>query len=63
MRSCRTDSEVMRNEDWRQRFAGRCYFYPARDCPGWDAGGICGRIGDRVPLDAGPAREDSLCRR
>jgi hypothetical protein len=43
----------MRNVDWRVRFGGQCYFYPDRDCPGWDAGGICGRIGDRVPLDAG----------
>jgi len=53
MRTCRTDSEIMRNEDWRRVFGYRCFFYPVRDCPGWDAGGICGRIGDRIPLDAG----------
>jgi len=43
----------MRNEDWRRVFGYQCFFYPGRDCPGWDAGGICERIGDRIPLDAG----------
>jgi hypothetical protein len=51
-RTCKTDSEIMRNVDWRITFPYRCYFYPGRDCPGWDGGGICGRIGRRVPLDA-----------
>lgn len=49
MRSCKTDSEVMRNEDWRTAFPERCYFCPERDCPGHDAGGICGRTGERIP--------------
>jgi hypothetical protein len=54
MRTCKTDSEIMRNKDWLTVCPERCYFYPGRDCPGWDAGGICGRIGERIPLDAEP---------
>ncbi len=46
------DCEHMPEENWARRFAGRCYFYPARDCPGWMPGGVCGRIGDRIPLEA-----------
>lgn len=49
MASCRAGDEVMHNEDWGSTFAERCYFYPGRDCPGWDAGGVCGRIGERIP--------------
>jgi len=30
----------------------RCYFYPGRDCPGWEAGTSCGRVGDMIPEDA-----------
>jgi hypothetical protein len=40
--------------DWLIVFPGRCYFYPGRDCPGWQPGGICGRIGERIPQDAEP---------
>lgn len=54
MRDCTIDSEIMRDEDWRNRFDEHCYFYPMRDCPGWDDGGICGRIGKRIPPDAVP---------
>lgn len=33
-------------EEWVQnRYPGRCYFYPGRDCPGWEYGRPCGRIG------------------
>jgi hypothetical protein len=60
MRTCKTDSEIMRNEDWRTRFSGRCYFYPGRDCPGWDAGGICGRVGDRVPPENSQVEQPSI---
>lgn len=41
------------------RFPGRCYFYPGRDCAGWQAGGLCGRIGDRIPEDAGDQQDTS----
>ena len=37
---------------WLNRFEGRCYFYPSRDCPGWTAGQMCGRIAKRIPGDA-----------
>lgn len=36
------------------RFEGRCYFYPARDCPGWEPGSECGRMGHPIPADADP---------
>lgn len=45
MRDCTRSSEIMRNKDWDRRWPGRCYFYPGRDCPGWEPGGACGRIG------------------
>lgn len=39
--------------DWAYlRFEGRCYFYPQRDCPGWEGGIVCGRIGRRIPDNA-----------
>lgn len=49
VRNCKVDSEIMRNVDWLTRYEGRCYFYPGRDCPGWETGGVCGRIGEVIP--------------
>jgi len=43
--------DEMDPEDWIERFTGHCYFYPARDCPGWEPGGSCGRVGLDIPLD------------
>jgi len=57
MRDCKADSEVMLNEDWNKVFPYQCYFYPGRDCPGWEAGGTCGRIGDPIPANAGSSDE------
>lgn len=36
-------------DDWAERFTGRCYFYPGRDCPGWAPGRECSRIEERIP--------------
>lgn len=44
-RTCAT----MPDSAWLARFPGRCYFYPGRDCPGWQRGQPCGRIGEVVP--------------
>jgi hypothetical protein len=44
--------DTMADEDWLTRFDDRCYFYPARDCPGWIASTPCGRTGERIPEDA-----------
>lgn len=48
MKTC----ETMPDEDWLTRAAGWCYFYPGRDCPRWEPGGKCGRIGETIPADA-----------
>lgn len=45
----------MRNKDWDRRFTGSCYFYPARDCPGWKPGTKCGRVDQPIPEDADAA--------
>jgi hypothetical protein len=60
MRNCTNDSGIMRNEDWAHpdyAYPARCYFYPGRLCPGWSALGTCGRVGNRIPADAGSSRE------
>lgn len=44
--------------NWLERFPGRCHFYPGRDCPGWEPGGICTRIFKQIPLDAEPDASD-----
>jgi len=55
MSECETTADLM----WLlHRFDGRCYFYPGRDCPGWMPGGVCGRMGLRIPGDAVP---DGVC--
>lgn len=43
----------MTNADWLVTYCpDECYWYPGRDCPGWTPGGICSRIGNKIPLDA-----------
>lgn len=39
----------MVNSDWDAHYMNRCYFYPGRDCPGWERGTKCFRIGDVIP--------------
>lgn len=40
-------------EKWIElRFENYCYFYPMRDCPGWNGGDICSRIGKQIPSNA-----------
>lgn len=46
-------------ERWvNERFEERCYFYPDRDCPGWNEGGMCGRILEPIPEDVTKEGED-----
>ena len=42
--------EDMPDIGWTLHYTNQCYFYPARDCPGWVPGIRCGRIGDEIPL-------------
>ena len=44
-----TICEDMPEIGWLERYEGRCYFYPDRDCPGWEPGKICERMGHRIP--------------
>ena len=41
--------------NWLKEQPHRCYFYPARDCPGWHIGQPCNprclRIGDAIPAE------------
>jgi hypothetical protein len=39
----------MLNKDWNRVYTEHCYFYPGRDCPHWDYGTKCGRIGELIP--------------
>lgn len=48
-------SEIQNNWWAEARFSKRCYFYPARDCPGWVFGGKCGRTGYEIPGKSNPA--------
>lgn len=41
----------MVNKDWDTRYDGRCYFFPERDCPGWEKDTVCFRIGEYIPKD------------
>lgn len=49
---CFKGQEPLSGEQWLGDYANRCYFYPGRDCPGWNAGGICSRISDQIPDEA-----------
>lgn len=50
---CKAGSQPMTNADWLVTYCpDECYWYPGRDCPGWTPGGICSRIGSKIPLDA-----------
>jgi hypothetical protein len=46
--TCRKGDEPLTNEGWIHPQPERCFFYPARDCPGWSIGGRCSRIGDEI---------------
>jgi hypothetical protein len=37
--------------DWNLRYPDRCYFYPGRDCPGWQVGGLCLRVERLIPQE------------
>jgi hypothetical protein len=45
------DCYNMPEEAWGERFSKSCYFYPARDCPGYVRGKLCGRIGQTIPIE------------
>lgn len=45
--------EDMPEIGWTMRYSNQCYFYPMRDCPGWEPGIRCGRIGDQIPFEEG----------
>ena len=55
--TCKAGDEPLTNEGWLRQQPEECYFYPMRDCPGWNAGGTCSRIGRKIPpktLDVQP---------
>jgi hypothetical protein len=50
----------MPGELWAlERFDTPCYFYPGRDCPGYLLGGLCGRIGQRIPREKNTAYSEA----
>lgn len=56
----RMECDKVPDEEWqRQRFNGKCYFYPGRDCPGFTRGELCARIKRRIPTEIEERREYS----
>jgi hypothetical protein len=49
MAGCKAGDDPMSNIGWLAEQPESCYFYPARDCPGWSPGGTCSRIGEQIP--------------
>lgn len=35
--------------DWQRVHPNNCYFYPMRDCPGWEYGKMCSRLDKEIP--------------
>lgn len=44
------DCSTINERDWLyQVFPEKCYFYPMRDCPGYERGKRCARIDKIIP--------------
>ena len=51
-RGCKPGQLPLDSHDWiDRRFTRTCFWYPMRDCPGWDLGGTCNRLDKPIPLD------------